>query len=120
MEADGITHLVEKEGDQLVLVAHGNDEARVESIQSLGGKRLRLVESLEESVTRFLDTAGHQVGRNLDERVVLELMVGVVLLRVNSNLPKFNYLSYHRFNWGSWRGSRQSEKGSPRQKRRVF
>ena len=38
MEADGITHLVEKEGDQLVLVAHGNDEARVESIQSLGGK----------------------------------------------------------------------------------
>lgn len=84
MEADGIAHLVEKEGDQLVLVAHGNDEARVESIQSLGGQRLRLVESLEESVTRFLDTACHQVGRNLDERVVLELMVGVVLLCVEA------------------------------------
>ena len=74
MEADGIAHLVEKEGDQLVLVAHGNDEARVESIQSLGGQRLRLVESLEESVTRFLDTACHQVGR----------MVGVVLLCVEA------------------------------------
>ena len=35
-------------------------------------------------MTRFLDTAGHQVGRNLDERVVLELVVGVVLLRVEA------------------------------------